>query len=678
MDNSQIDPSVLATAEVDRLNRRLSRERQARLDAERIAEAGLRSFYLEVALLKEIAVTANGESSVEDVLRFALEHVCEYTRWPIGHAYLCMAEDNRTVAVPTGLWHLPTHPPMESFRSASESTSFPSGIGLPGLVVARAGPVWMSDVMQDQRFLRAPAARECGLRTAFAFPVLAGKDVAAVLEFFSREPAEPDAGLLELMGQVGTQLGRVIERKRHEDKLVHDAFHDPLTRLPNRALFLDRLSHCLRRAAKSPTYKFAVLFVDIDRFKVVNDSLGHLAGDQLIVEVAGRMAGSIRREDSVSRPVDHRSSLPRGGDDTLARLGGDEFTILLDGIRDVSDSVRVAERIQEQLAAPFLICGQQVFTSASIGIALSETGYAAGDDMLRDADIAMYRAKTLGKARSEIFDPAMHASAVRRLKLESDLRRAIESEEFRLHYQPIMSLRHGRLTGFEALLRWERPGAGLVSPAEFLPVMEETGLIVFVGKWVIREACRQMHAWNLQFPMDPPLTVAVNVSAKQFGQPDLVQQIAQALRETGVDPRSLKLELTETVTMRDVQRTAEILGEIKALGVRLSIDDFGTGYSSLSYLRRFPLDTLKVDRSFVSEMNSSKENLEIVQTIIALAHKIGMEVVAEGTETVEQIDQLRSLSCECAQGYFFGKPMDANSILQGVLLPMMKDQCAPK
>ncbi|HYL09881.1 MAG TPA: EAL domain-containing protein [Candidatus Acidoferrales bacterium] len=454
-----------------------------------------------------------------------------------------------------------------------------------------------------------------------------------------------------------------------EDKLVHNALHDSLTELPNRALFLDRLAHCIRRAERHPEYKFAVLFVDLDRFKIVNDSLGHLAGDKLLVDIARRLTRSIRRNDLVSRPRDAGATV-RGGEDTLARLGGDEFTILLEDIQDASDGIRVAERIQQQLASPLSINSQEIFATASIGIALSDTAYKAAEDMVRDADIAVHRAKAQGGSRCEIFDRAMHVSAVGRLKLETDLRRAIEHNQFRLHYQPIVSLGDRHIIGFEALLRWQRPGNGLVPPGEFLPVAEETGLIVSIGRWAIREACRQMKEWNRLLSSAPPLTMAVNISAKQFAQPNLVSEIMQVLRDTGLDPGCLKLELTESLTMRDAEHTAAIVDELRALGVRLSIDDFGTGYSSLSYLRRFAIDTLKIDRSFVSGMSGNVECFEIVKTIMTLAHNLGMAVVAEGTETAEQVRQLESLACEYAQGYFFSRPVDSESVEQMLLHPM--------
>jgi EAL domain-containing protein (putative c-di-GMP-specific phosphodiesterase class I) len=346
------------------------------------------------------------------------------------------------------------------------------------------------------------------------------------------------------------------------------------------------------------------------------------------------------------------------GNDLLARYGGDEFAILLDDIRDASDGIRVAERIQEALLPAFSVSGRQLLITLSTGIAVSVTGYSAAEGVLRDADTAMHGAKALGKSRYLMCDPIMHAAAVNRLELEDDLRQATNRGEMLVYYQPIVSLKDGRLSGFEALIRWQRPGFGLVAPGEFIPVAEEMGLIVPIGTWVLREACRQMHAWHLQFPSGPPLTIAVNFSAKQFIQPDLLEHVVQVLRETGLDPGSLGVEFTESVAMQDAARTALVLGELKALGVHTSIDDFGTGYSSLSHLRRLPLDILKLDRSFVSEMLNNNENREIVHTIISLAHILGMHIVAEGVETVEQANQLRSLGCKYAQGYFFSKPMN--------------------
>lgn len=446
----------------------------------------------------------------------------------------------------------------------------------------------------------------------------------------------------KLQRMAGSQTD-ITERKTTENQLLHDAFHDALTGLPNRALFMDRLGLAIAHSKRRKEYFFAVLFLDLDRFKVVNDSLGHMIGDQLLISMA-------RRLEFFLRPGD-----------TVARLGGDEFAILLDDITDISDATRVAERIQKGLVMPFNLSGHEVFTTASIGIALSATGYARPQDILRDADTAMYRAKALGRARHEVFDTAMHARAMVLLQLEMDLRRAVERQEFLIHYQPIVSLQSGRITGFEALLRWLHPQRGLVYPEEFLHVLEETGLIVPVGWWVLRQACGQMCIWQEQFPANPPLSISVNFSGKQLIQPGLVEQIDQILRETGLDPHSLRLEITESAIMENAETAIAKLLQLKSLNVQLHIDDFGTGYSSLSYLHRFPTDTVKIDRSFVSRMGFDDENYEIVRTIVTLARILGMKVTAEGLETAEQLSQLKLLECEYGQGFYFSRPVDCEA-----------------
>lgn len=452
----------------------------------------------------------------------------------------------------------------------------------------------------------------------------------------------------------------VTERKIAEGKLLHDAFHDALTGLPNRTLFIQRLEQALNNANRRQDGLFAVLFLDLDRFKVVNDSLGHLIGDQLLTAL-------VRRLEACVRPGD-----------TVARLGGDEFTILLEAIQDVGDATVVADRIQKELTLPFNLSGHEVFITTSIGIALSTIGYDRPEDLLRDADTVMYRAKALGKARHEVFDKAMHAQAVTLLELENDLRRVVDRllaevsfevssvkkyQELQLYYQPIVSIETGTFTGFEALLRWNHLERGLISPDEFIPLAEETGLIIPIGYWVMREACRQMQVWQQEFPKNPPLMISVNLSGKQFSRPDLIEQIQQILRETGLSAYSLKLEITESILMENAESAAEMLLQLRALGVQLYIDDFGTGYSSLSYLHRFPVDALKIDRSFISRMGTNGENSEIIQTVMTLARNLNIDVVAEGVETAEQLTQLRAMGCKHGQGqgYFFSKPVDSET-----------------
>ena len=416
----------------------------------------------------------------------------------------------------------------------------------------------------------------------------------------------------------------ITERERAEEQLVRNAFSDALTGLANRALLRDRLDRALKRQIRHPDYLFAVLFLDLDRFKLVNDSLGHTIGDELLRAVARRLEKCLRSQD------------------TVARLGGDEFTMFLEDIRDETDATRVAERVHKDLRAPFQVAGHEVFTTSSIGIALSSTGYTQPEDLLRDADTAMYRAKSLGKACYSMFDTAMHERAVALLQ-----------------YQPIVRLGNAEVTGLEALLRWEHPARGFVSPAEFIPLAEETRLIIPIGRWALEETCRQVRAWQLQFGTYLP--VNVNLSGKQLSQPDLVCQITQILEQFFLDGQSLKLEITESVIMENIESVITMLQQLKALGIQSSMDDFGTGYSSLSYLHRLPIDVLKIDRSFVSGTRTGVENPEVVRTIITLARDLGIDAVAEGVETAEQLAQLRELGCKYGQGYLFSKPLDSEA-----------------
>jgi len=455
----------------------------------------------------------------------------------------------------------------------------------------------------------------------------------------------------------------ITERKRAEDRLAHQAFHDSLTDLPNRSLFLDRLQRTITVSRRHSEFKFAVLFIDIDEFKVFNDSLGHAAGDSLLVQITKRLTAGLRGADTVARPGVGEDTELFVGESTLARPGGDEFTVLIEELHDPSDAIRVAERIQQKLAIPFDSNGQEIVLSVSIGIAFSNNGGMEAQDLLRDAEIAMYRAKSSGKARYEVFDHAMHAGAIKRLQLETDLRKAVELNQFRVYYQPIVSLCTGRIVGFETLSRWQRP-EGLVMPGEFIAVADETGIILAINRQLLDEACRQVRSWQALFPSDPPLTVNVNITSKQFAQPDLASQIDKTLKETGLDPCCLNVEITETIAMGDADRSAVVLTELKALGVRLDIDDFGTGYSSLSRLQRFPVDTLKIDRSFISRMDTDVETGEIVRIIVMLAHGLRLKVVAEGVETQAQADLLRDIGCELAQGYLYSKPVPAETIEQ--------------
>ncbi len=437
-------------------------------------------------------------------------------------------------------------------------------------------------------------------------------------------------------------LTDISDRKQAEEQLVHDALHDPLSGLPNRAFFISLLDRAIKRTRRRADYLFAVLFVDLDRFKLVNDSLGHGVGDQLLVSISQRLQSCLRPGDVV------------------ARLGGDEFTILLEDIGDVNDATRVAERIQIELKEPFVFEGHEVFTSASIGIALSTAAHERPEYFLRDADTAMYRAKARGKARYEMFDEAMHARAVAQLRLETDLRRAVERNEFRVLYQPIVVLESGQIMGFEALVRWQHSERGLITPKEFIPIAEETGLILPIGRWVMETACRQTKAWIEQFVDFPQLSISVNLSAKHFQQPDLLVQVLEVLKQSGLPAANLKLEITESTLMDEPESRVAVIRELRKAGIQVLIDDFGTGYSSLSYLQRFSVDTLKIDRSFLME-GGEGDGWDIVETIITLAEDLGVNVIAEGVETEEQTARLKELHCGHAQGYLFREPVDAET-----------------
>jgi diguanylate cyclase (GGDEF)-like protein/PAS domain S-box-containing protein len=448
----------------------------------------------------------------------------------------------------------------------------------------------------------------------------------------------------------GVPVGRVCcfrditERNIAEEKLRYYALHDTLTDLPNRVQFMNHLRQAVERAEGNSYAKFAVLFLDLDRFKVINDSLGHAIGDKLLIAIAEKLKACVRPGDVV------------------ARLGGDEFTILLNRSGDTSEVVRVAERLQARISEPFKIDNYEVFTTASIGIIVSGNVPRQAEDFLRDADAAMYRAKESGKARYEIFDRKMHVQNMNLLQVETDLRHAVERDEFEVLYQPIVDLATGRAYEFEALIRWRHPIHGLVAPNEFVHVAEETGLIIQIGKWILDESCRQIAEWQRRFNL--PLSISVNLSAKQLMHPTLTAQVQEVLANAGLQPSQLKLEVTESTVMEHSEKSMNILSELDALGVSLSTDDFGTGYSSLSYLQRFPFNRLKIDRSFINIMEESEKSALIVKTILMLGDNLGIEVVAEGIETVAHLEKLRSLGCKAGQGYLFSRPIDRENAEQ--------------
>ncbi len=437
----------------------------------------------------------------------------------------------------------------------------------------------------------------------------------------------------------------ITARKIAEEQLLHEAFHDSLTTLPNRSLFMDRLRHVMDRSFRDPDLIYAVIFIDVDRFKTINDSLGHLIGDDLLVQVAKRLITSLRPGD------------------TVARLGGDEFAVLIENVRNAADVLEVAGRIQQNLLPSFHVGNQHIFITQSIGVALRSDRYENPEDVLRDADIAMYQAKAKGKARIEFFESTMYSTVMERLYLESDLRAALEEkDQFSLHYQPIIDLDRHRVVGFEALIRWSHPRRGIISPADFIPVSEETGMIIPLGDWIIMEACQQLKKWQNCYQTDPPLHMSVNVSSKQFMHDDFVDKTAAVLEAVNLRGECIAIEVTESIIMDDIEKAVETMSRLKGLGVHVHIDDFGVGYSSLSYLHSFPVSALKVDRSFVSNLHAAPENREIIKTIVSLANALNLTVIAEGVETLKQLSEMKDLHCLYAQGYFFSKPLPAEEI----------------
>ena len=436
---------------------------------------------------------------------------------------------------------------------------------------------------------------------------------------------------------------KILERQNIEKQLLHDTLHDGLTGLPNRTLFMKRVQIALDKSKCDFDYKFAVLFIDLDRFKVINDSLGHLVGDHLLIACAQRLQKCL------------------GDQDIVARIGGDEFTVLLENISDLHDTLAVADKIVAKFKRPFKLGSHMVTTTASMGIVLGSTEYQQSSELLRDADTAMYRAKEGGKARHEIFNEQMHIQAIKRLELENDFRQALKLNQFTLFYQPIVRLITGQVDGFEALVRWHHPTKGLISPNDFIPLAEETGLIIPLGKWILNTAFHQLSIWRHKFPNYPNINISVNITVNQLKHPDFLATIDRILACNQVPASSIKLEITETMLMQDSEQIMNILSQIKTRGIRLCIDDFGKGFSSLSYLPRFPIDILKIDRSFVSFMDCDDNNFEVVRTIISLAHTLGIKVVSEGIEKITQLEQLQSLGSEFGQGFLFSRPLNANS-----------------
>jgi diguanylate cyclase (GGDEF)-like protein len=617
--------SLLALARVAHLTRVIAARRQAHSAAERE--------HLFLQLLQAAALAANEAPTVPAALARVVTHVGSLLGWPLGRAVLV-----GSAADAAPIWYVDDR---GRFPEPADRLDQSTGVDeLARTALDQGDPVWATS-------LPAPLAA-LGLRSALSVPVLVGTEPVAVIQFLNDQPHEPDRGLLQVAATIATQLARVFERVRGQDELAQQALHDPLTRLPNRALFHDRLAQAVADAARRGE-RLAVTMLDLDGFKEVNDNLGHAAGDQVLIEVAERLRSCLRATD------------------TAARIGGDELAVILPAT-DQAEAEAVTSRILERLRQPVVIDGREVLPQASAGIALWEQGQDT-DSLLRNADAAMYSAKQEHSSSYEVYDQDLHARVLDRISLASDLRGALRREEFVLHYQPIVEAASGRIAGAEALIRWRHPQRGWVSPAHFIPVAEQTGAIVEIGRWVLETACRDAQGWHRDHPAKLPLYVSVNLSARQLRDPGLATDIQEVLAATGFPPTSLTLEITETAVIDDIDRTIDKLHQLKRLGVRLAIDDFGTGYSSLTYLRRLPIDVVKIDRSFVGGVAAASDEWALAQAIVRLIRTLKLETVAEGVETGAQVAHLRALGCDRLQGYYFAKPEPAETFRELLTAP---------
>jgi diguanylate cyclase (GGDEF)-like protein len=601
----------------------------------RASSERLRQRAAQQATVSEIGQRALSEVALTPLLNEAVSMVAETLAIDLITVLELRAEDDAMlmragVGWPPGF--IGSH--MVPFNEASQAA----------MAIRSESPVVVDDYATEIRFKGAEALRNQGARSGITVPIRGRETSFGVLAAHActiRGFSPDDVNFLQSVANV---LAAAIERRRNEAETRHQALHDPLTGLPNRALFRDRLEHALAGSRRRDT-TLAVLFLDVDNFKVVNDSLGHEAGDELLSALAPRLCEALRSGD------------------TVARFGGDEFVLLCEDVVDEQEALEIAERVKQCFCEPLPISGGERHVSASIGVAMPSAAGDGPESLLRDADAAMYRAKERGRARFEVFDADMRASALKRLQLEAELRRALERDEMRLVYQPVIEVDTGRIAAVEALLRWHHPERGVVPPLEFIPVAEESGLIVQLGDWVLREAMRKATHWSgMERPGDSPVVVSVNLSARQMAERDLVASVGRALRDTGVDARQIALEITETVLVEDTVAAAETLYALQDIGVKLVLDDFGTGYSSLGYVKRFPLSFLKIDRSFVAELGHNGRDTAIVSAIAEMARALGARVVAEGVETEEQLRGVRRLGCELAQGYLFARPLPSDEI----------------
>ncbi len=580
-------------------------------------------------------VLAESETLAEAIPKI-VQTICETLNWDCGARWSLDEQQNAICCVET--WSIPNEAVAEFTAEVRKVTLQPTHHGLVRQVWVSGAPKWIPDVSRDEGFQRAQLAAKAGLHGAFAFPILAGNVTLGVLEFFSREIRNSDPSLLQMVRVIGSQIGQFMARKQAEENLLYVATHDTLTGLPNRYMLNQRFAHALNNAQRYRK-SMALLFLDLDRFKFINDTLGHPFGDRVLTEVAGRLRLCLREID------------------TIARFGGDEFVALIEDFAAPGDIVSVAQKILHAVRWPFLLDGETCHVTASIGIGLYPDDGADFASLLKSADIAAYRAKEQGKNNYLFYSEEMNDHLSARIAKETRLQGALEKNEFVLHYEPKIEINTGRITGMEALIRWQHPDLGLLPPLEFIGLAENSGLIVPIGAWVLRTGC----AYNqtLQSRVPAPLTVSVNLSARQFEDKHLLREIERALSESALKPGNLELEITESMVMRDIQSSKKILDGIKSMGIRLAIDDFGTGYSSLVSIKRFPFDCIKIDRSFIKDIPQDPDDVAITQAIIAMAHSLRLKVIAEGVETREQLDFLTELGCHEFQGHYFRKPQPA-------------------
>ena len=582
-----------------------------------------------------VARSLSEADSASEALKAVIRAICETQNWECGRYFGW--DDKLGLLVFREFWHVP-QASLEIFIEKSRELTYAPGAGLIGKVTESGQPLWVTDLAKDPR-TKAGIARDAGMHGAFLFAVTSEGKPIGVLVFHSREVREPEDRLLQAVRVIGGQIGQFVRRKRAEERVQHMATHDALTSLPNRVMFSQLLNHEIR-AGERYRRSFAVMFIDLDRFKFVNDTLGHEAGDRLLQEVSTRFQACLRSSDVVSR------------------VGGDEFVVLLQEISDVEAVANVARKILSAAMKPIVVLGQECRVTASIGICLYPKDAQDEQSLLKNADIAMYLAKEEGKNNFQFFSEDIRVQSLERQTLETSLRQALERNEFSLHYQAKLDLKTKEITGVEALLRWQHPDLGTVSPAKFIPVAEETGLIAPIGRWVLQTACAQNVAWQREGL--PPVCMAVNLSARQFADEGLIADIVAALKESGMKPELLELELTESMVMQNAERATRLLAAIKQMGVRIAVDDFGVGYSSLAQIKRYPIDTLKVDRSFIRDLEKNAEDRAITEAIITMGKTLSMTVVAEGVETQEQQTFLADHACDAMQGFYFSKPIGAD------------------